>query len=144
MPLPDRWFRDQPDSSALAAPRLLARHAVHPDDLDERIAFYEAALGVPCDARMPIPEAGLELATVGNLLLIGNPDPPGELAQATAYTLLVASVADYVAGLVGTGTEVTEPVSTSPPGNRTRVRFPDGTLAEIIDHRPRPDESAPD
>jgi predicted enzyme related to lactoylglutathione lyase len=140
VPLPDGWFRAQPDSSTLAAPRLLARIAVHPDELDERIAFYEQALGVRCDSRTPIPEAGLELATVGNLLLIGNPRPPGEVARATAFTLLVASVADYVASLEGTGTEVTEPVSTAPSGSRSRVRFPDGTLAEIIDARPLPDE----
>jgi catechol 2,3-dioxygenase-like lactoylglutathione lyase family enzyme len=140
MALPDRWFRAQPDSSAQAVPRMLARLAVHPDDLDDRIAFYERALGVRCDARMPLPEAGLELATVGNLLLIGNPQAPGEVARATAYTLLVASVVDYVAGLAGTGTEVTEPVATSAAGSRTRVRFPDGTLAEIIDDRPRPGE----
>jgi hypothetical protein len=140
VPLPDGWFRAQPDSSTLPAPRLLARIPVHPDELDDRIAFYERALGVRCDSRTPIPEAGLELATVGNLLLIGNPRPPGEVARATAFTLLVASVADYVAGLDGTGAELTEPVSTAPSGSRTRVRFPDGTLAEIIDARPLPDE----
>jgi predicted enzyme related to lactoylglutathione lyase len=141
MALPERWFRARPDSSSLAAPRLLARLNVHPDELDERIAFYERALGVACDSRTPIAEAGLELATVGNLLLIGNPNPPGEVARATAYTLLVASVADYLAGLEGTGAEATEPISTSPSGSRSRVRFPDGTLAEVIDDRPLPGEA---
>jgi hypothetical protein len=141
MALPDRWFRARPDSSSLAAPRLLARLTVHPDQLDERIALYERALGVACDSRTPIPEAGLELATVGNVLLIGNPDPPGEVARATAFTLLVASVADYLDGLDGTGAEATEPISTSPAGSRSRVRFPDGTLAEVIDNRPLPEES---
>jgi hypothetical protein len=141
MALPDGWFRAQPDSSSLAAPRLLVRLRVDPDDLDERIALYERALGVACDSRMPIAEAGLELATVGNLLLIGNPNPPGEVARATAFTLLVASVADYLGGLEGTGAEATEPISTSPAGNRSRVRFPDGTVAEVIDNRPLPEEA---
>jgi predicted enzyme related to lactoylglutathione lyase len=141
--LPERWFRREPDSSGLVAPRLLARVALHPDELDQRIAFYEGVLGVPCDARMPLPEAGLELATVGNLLLIGNPNPVGETARATAYTLLVASVPDYLTGLQGSGTDVTEPVTTSVAGRRARVRFPDGTLVEVIDHRPRPEELGP-
>jgi hypothetical protein len=140
MSLPDGWFRERPDSSTLPAPRLLARRFVHPDDLDDEIAFYSRALGARCDSRTPIPEAGLELATVGNLLLIGNPKPPGEVAGATAFTLLVASVVDYVAGLEGTDTELTEPISTEPSGSRTRVRYPDGTLAEVIDSRPLPDE----
>jgi hypothetical protein len=141
MALPDGWFRAQPDSSSLAVPRLLARLTVHPDELDERIALYERALGVACDSRRPIPEAGLELATVGNLLLIGNPNPPGEAARSTAFTLLVPSVAGYLAGLEGTGGEATEPISTSPAGDRSRVRFPDGTLAEVIDDRPLPEEA---
>jgi hypothetical protein len=114
----------QADSSSLAAPRLLARLNVDPDELDDRIAFCQRALGVAWDSRMPIPEAGLELATVGNLLLIGNPNPPGEVPRATAFTLLVASVADYLGGLEGTGAAAMEPISTSPAGNRSRVRSP--------------------
>jgi catechol 2,3-dioxygenase-like lactoylglutathione lyase family enzyme len=140
MSLPDGWFRERPDSSTLSSPRLLARRFVHPDDLDDQIAFYERVLGARCDSRTPIPEAGLELSTVGNLLLIGNPNPPGEAARATAFTLLVASVVDYVADLEGTGTELTEPISTEPSGSRTRVRYPDRTLVEVIDSRPLSDE----
>jgi hypothetical protein len=141
--MPDGWFRSSPDSSSLAAPRLLARVSVHPDELDERIVFYERALGVACDTRTPLPEAGLVLARVGNLLLIGSPRPPGEAAARTAYTLVVASVSAYLDGLDGTGVEVTEPVVTEPLGSRTRVRFPDGTLVEVIDDRPLPDEPQP-
>ena len=140
MSLPEGWFRAEPDSSTIQAPRLLARHFVHPDDLDRQIAFYERAFGVRCDARTPIPEARLELATVGNLLLIGNPRQAGETALATAYTLLVASVAEYVVHLDGTGTELTEPVSTGRTGSRARVRYPDGTLVELLDYRPLPEE----
>jgi hypothetical protein len=64
------------DSSMLAALRLLARRVVHPDDVDDQIAFYERALGARCDSRTGIPDARLELVTVANLLLIGNPPPP--------------------------------------------------------------------
>ena len=78
--------------------------------------------------------------TVANLLLIGNPPPPDKVARTTAFTLLVASAVDYVAGLEGTQTELTEPISTEPSGSRTRVRYPDGTLVEVIDSRPLPDE----
>jgi catechol 2,3-dioxygenase-like lactoylglutathione lyase family enzyme len=124
----------------LAALGLLARRVVHPDDLDDQIAFYERALGARCDSRTGIPDARLELVTVANLLLIGNPPPPGKVARTTAFTLLVASAVDYVAGLEGTQTELTEPISTEPSGSRTRVRYPDGMLVEVIDSRPLPDE----
>jgi hypothetical protein len=138
--LPERWFRSEPDSSSLAVPRLLARVTVHPEDLDDRIAVYESVLGVACDARMPMPDAGLELAIVGNVLLIGNPGTPGEAARATAFTLLVASVPDHVAALERAGAAVTEPVASGPAGRRARVRLPDGALVEVIDHRPLPEE----
>ena len=72
--------------------------------------------------------------------MIGNPNPPGKVARTTAVTLLVASAVDYVAGLEGTQTELTEPISTEPSGSRTRVRYPDSTLVEVIDSRPLPDE----
>lgn len=90
---------------------------------------------------MPLPDAGLELATVGNVLLIANPNPPGEAARATAFTLLlVASVPDDVATVEALGAQVTEPVADGPAGRRARGRFPDGTLVELIDHRRRPAE----
>jgi hypothetical protein len=63
-----------------------------------------------------------------------------ELVLAVADEL-VASVADYPGGLEGTDAEATEPISRSPGGNRSRVRFPDGTLAEVIDNRPLPEEA---
>jgi len=138
--LPEHWFRSEPDSSSQAAPRLLARVTVRPEELDDRIALYESVLGVPCDARMPMPDAGLELATVGSVLLIANPGTPGEAARATAFTLLVASAPDHVAALERNGAAVTEPVATGPAGRRARVRLPDSTLVEVIDHRPLPEE----
>ena len=140
MLLPDGRFRQRPDSSTLPAPRLLARRFVRPDDLDDQIASHERAPGARCDSRTGIPDTGLELAAVANLLLIGSPSPPSEVARTTAFTLLVASVVDYVAGLEAAGTELTEPISTEPSGSRTRVRYPDGTLVEVIDSRPLPDE----
>lgn len=140
MPVPARWFRSEPDSSSQPAPRLLARVTVHPDELDDAIALYESVLGVACDARMPMPDAGLELAIVGNVLLIGNPGTPGEAARATAFTLLVASVPDHVAALERAAAVVTEPAATGPAGRRARVRLADGTLVELIDHRPLPEE----
>ena len=113
---------------------------VHPDDLDDRIALYESVLGVSCDARMPMPEAGLELATVGNVLLIGNPGTPGEAARTTAFTLLVASVPDHVAALERAGAVVPEPVATTPAGPAGAGAAARRHAVELIDHRPLPEE----
>ncbi|UQI48254.1 VOC family protein [Streptomyces sp. HU2014] len=137
----DRWFRTWPDSSVLDRPRLMARSLIDLADLDDRIVFYERLLGVPADLRMPIPDfGGLELAAVGNLLLIAGERPFTPVQRRTAYSLIVPSLAGQLALLERTGTSVLEPVETILPGSRARVRYPDGLLAELVEHRPRPGE----
>jgi catechol 2,3-dioxygenase-like lactoylglutathione lyase family enzyme len=142
MALPDRWFRSTPDSSVLPRSRLLARLLIDVADLDECIAFYEWLLGVPADLRMPIPDfGGLELAAVGNVLLIASERSFTAIQRATAYSLIVPSLATELATLHRAGGTVLEPVEAILPGTRARVRYPDGAIAELVEHRPRPGES---
>ncbi|WP_221359137.1 VOC family protein [Streptomyces beigongshangae] len=138
---PERWFRTRPDSSTLARPRLLARSLIALPDLDEHIGHYENLLGVPADLRMPIPDfGGLELAAVGNLLLIASSRPFTPIQRRTRYSLIVPHLQRQLDLLDGTGTTVLEPPEPILPGARARVRYPDGTLAELVEHRPWPGE----
>ncbi|MFJ8443126.1 VOC family protein [Kitasatospora griseola] len=140
---PERWFRTRPDSSALPRPRLLARSLIDVRDLDDHLAFYERLLGLPADLRMPIPDfGGLELAAVGNLLLIASERPFTAVQRRTAYSLIVPSLDRQLALLDGTGTTVLEPPEPILPGARARVRYPDGTVAELVEHRPWNGEEA--
>ncbi|PWI45501.1 VOC family protein [Streptomyces sp. ICBB 8177] len=140
--LPERWFRTLPDASGLERSRVLARSLIPLAELDRHIAFHEDLLGVPASLRMPIPDfGGLELAAVGDLLLIASERPFTPVQRRTAYSLIVPSLADELARLEGTGTTVLEPVEDILPGARARVRYPDGTLAELVEHRPRPGET---
>ncbi|MEV7780631.1 VOC family protein [Kitasatospora sp. NPDC088351] len=139
--LSERWFRTTPDSSVLDRPRLLARSLIDLADLDDRIAFYERLLGVRADLRMPIPDfGGLELAAVGTVLLIASERPFTPVQRRTAYSLIVPSLAGQLDLLGRTGTTVLEPREAIVPGARARVRYPDGSLAELVEHRPRPGE----
>jgi hypothetical protein len=52
----------------------------------------------------------------------------------------VSTACDQVAALERAGAVVTEPVAASPAGRRARVRLVDGTVVEVIDHRPLPEE----
>jgi hypothetical protein len=141
MSLPERWFRTRPDSSVLARPRLLARSLIDVRELDDDIAFYEWLLGTPADLRMPIPNwGGLELAAIGNLLLIASARPFTPIQRRTAYSLIVPSLSGQLDTLRDTGTEVLEPPEDIMPGSRARVRYPDGTIAELVEHRPQPGE----
>ncbi|MFJ1876941.1 VOC family protein [Streptomyces chartreusis] len=145
---PERWFRTCPDSSVLTRPRLLARSLIDVTDLDEQIHHYERLLGIPADLRMPIPDfGGLELAAVGNLLLIASARGFTPIQRQTSYSLIVPSLESQLALLRDTGTSVLEPAESILPGARARVRYPEGTLAELVEHRPwqgeRPRTAAP-
>ncbi|MFI5808781.1 VOC family protein [Streptomyces sp. NPDC051561] len=139
--LSDRWFRSRPDSSTLSRPRLLARSLIDVADLDDHIAFYERLLGEPADLRMPIPDfGGLELAAIGNLLLIASGRPFTPVQRQTRYSLIVPSLAAQLQRLERTSTVVVESPEVIVPGARARVRYPDGVLAELVEHRPQPGE----
>lgn len=138
---PERWFRTRPDSSALTRPRLLARSLIGLPDLDEHIDYYENLLGVPADLRMPIPDfGGLELAAVGDLLLIASSRAFTPIQHQTRYSLIVPHLQQQLDLLDATRTTVLEPPEPILPGARARVRYPDGTLAELVEHRPWPGE----
>ena len=139
--LSERWFRACPDSSIMDRPRLLARSLIDVADLDEQIAFYQRLLGVPADLRMPIPDfGGLELAAVGGLLLIASERPFTPIQRQTVYSLIVPSLRGALERLERLGGTILEPPEDILPGSRARVRYPDGCLAELVEHRPQPGE----
>jgi predicted enzyme related to lactoylglutathione lyase len=136
-----RWFRLVPDSSVLPRPRLLARSLIDVADLDGHIEFYQRLLGVPADLRMPIPDfGGLELAAVGGLLIIASERPFTPIQRRTAYSLIVPSLREELERLAVLGGRVLEPPENILPGSRARVCYPDGSVAELVEHRPRPGE----
>ncbi|WP_411083012.1 lactoylglutathione lyase [Streptomyces sp. cmx-18-6] len=140
-PLPERWFRATPDSARLPRPRLLARSLIHLRELDEQIGFYEELTGTPADLRMPIPDfGGLELAAVGNMLLIASIRPFTDIQRRTTHSVIVPSLSGQLDRLHDIGGTVLEPPETILPGSRARVRYADGTIAELVEHRPRPGE----
>jgi hypothetical protein len=137
----DRWFRTRPDSLDLDRPRLLARQLIDLADLDDRIDHYQRLLGIAADLRMPIPDfGGLELAAVGNVLLIASERPFTAMQRRTAYSLIVPSLEGQLRRLERLGGTVLEPPETIVPGARARVRYADGVIAELVEHRPRPGE----
>ncbi|MFC7869483.1 VOC family protein [Streptomyces murinus] len=139
--LPDRWFRTTPDSALLARPRLLARSLIDVAVLDDRIRSYERLTATPADLRMPIPDfGGLELAAVGNMLLIASARPFTAIQRQTAYSVIVPSLDGALSRLNQVGATVLEPPERILPGSRARVRFPDGAIAELVEHRPNPGE----
>ncbi|MER7699749.1 lactoylglutathione lyase [Streptomyces sp. NPDC096095] len=140
-PLSERWFRETPDSARLPRPRLLTRSLIHLRELDEQIRLYEELTGTPADLRMPIPDfGGLELAAVGSMLLIASIRPFTDIQRRTTHSLIVPSLKTQLDRLRDTAATVLEPPETILPGSRARVRYADGTIAELVEHRPQPGE----
>lgn len=142
MTVAERWFRTWPDSGELTAPRVLTRLLTPLDRLDDLITTYEELLGTAADLRMPIPDfGGLELSAINGLLLIASERPFTDMQRATRFSQIVPSLARAIAISTSAGAEVVEPPETIVPGSRARLRYPDGLLTELVEHRPFPGET---
>jgi hypothetical protein len=114
--------------------RVLTRIYVAPGRLDDTIAFYERLLAQPCRLRFEYPAVGLELAEVGSVLILCGTDDALRRFRPTAMTVMVDSIQDCRAALSELGAEILEPPKRVPTGSNMRVRHPDGTIVEYVQH----------
>jgi predicted enzyme related to lactoylglutathione lyase len=112
--------------------RTLTRVCVN--DLDSATAFYENLTGQKTGLRIAMPEAGLELAQVGDVLIIGGNDDALIPFRQTRATFLVDSLAEYHRFLTENGTTILRPPQKVPTGMNMTVRHPDGLIAEYVEH----------
>ena len=114
--------------------RVYVRIYLAPSALDNAIAFYEAVTGEICALHFSHPDAGLEVAAVGALLLIAG--PPERLApvQATQATFLVDNLDAARDTVVSAGGMILEEPRRVPTGRNMRVRHPDDTICEYVEH----------
>lgn len=114
--------------------RVLTRIYMDPADLNEAMAFYEKLFGVKYDLRLKYVKAGLELAGIGPVLLIAGSEERLRIFRQTQATFLVDSIDDFRNWLPGTGTVILEEPKKVPTGRNMRVRHPDGTIIEYVEH----------
>ncbi|MBF6618863.1 MAG: VOC family protein [Patulibacter sp.] len=138
---PEGWFRDTPDSSSLPAPRVLVPVLLDPQDLVPAIEFYETMQDVRCDMRLPLPDIGLDVAVVGGFSLIAGTTEARKPASGLRAIVTVADADEAHERLVAAGVEILQPPFAAPVGRLMYARHADGTVAEYIEHRPRPGEA---
>ncbi|MGH7869996.1 MAG: VOC family protein [Candidatus Dormibacteraceae bacterium] len=138
---PAQLWRLQNDSSFREVPLVMVRILMTPEQLETAITLYERLLRVPCDLRFEYPEMSLRLASIGNVLLIAGNETALESFRATAMTLLVASLDEYLERFDALGVEVVSPPKAVPTGRNLLARHPDGTLVEYVEHRRQPGEA---
>ncbi len=119
-----------------ATPRVLVRAYSNPEQLDASIAFYERVLGVARGMRFTFPEADLELAAIGSILLVCGSEQALARVRATAATILVDRLDDHATLLRDAGAEILDGPTPVPTGRNLHARHPDGLLVEYVEHRP--------
>lgn len=79
---------------------------IYINDLNSALEFYEALFGIPAAMRFEIPQIGLELAQIGNILLIAGTDEALKPFRSTQATFFVDSVDEFRAYLEEKGAAV--------------------------------------
>jgi len=81
-----------------------------------------------------MPAAGLELAQVGDILIIAGPDEATLPFRPTNATFLVDSIDEYYRFLRSNGATIIRPPQQVPTGINMNVRHPDGLIVEYVEH----------
>ena len=112
--------------------RTLTRVCVN--DIESTIQFYENLTGVKTGLRFSMPATGLELAGVGEVLVIAGTDEALTPFRQTNATFLVDSLEEYHRFLTENGATVLSPPKQVPTGMNMTVRHPDGLVIEYVEH----------
>lgn len=105
-----------------------------PAKLDDAVAFYERLLGEKCELRFKYSEAGLELASIGSVLLVAGSEDRLAAFRQTQATFLVDSIDDFRSWLLESGAEILDEPKKVPTGRNMRARHPDGAVVEYVEH----------
>lgn len=115
--------------------RTLAR--VCTTSFDETVQFYESLTGTTAVSRFGMPETGLELAVVQDIIIIGGTEEALHPFRPTSATYLVDSLDEYHRFLTANGAGIIRPPQQVPTGRNMTVRHPDGSIVEYVEHTKR-------
>lgn len=104
------------------------------NDLNSALDFYEELLGTPVAMRFEIPQIGLELAQIGDILLIAGSDGALKPFRNTQATMLVDSLDEFRTYLKEKGAEIIRGPTEVPTGRNMTVRHSDGSVIEYVEH----------
>ena len=117
---------------------VLLRVFVPPERFAATIRFYEGVFGRGASLRFAYPERRLELASVGSgngsVLIIAGTEADLGPFKATVATFHVRSLAAARSAVEAAGGEVIEAPKRVPTGTNMRVRHPDGSVVEYVEH----------
>ena len=104
------------------------------NNLDQALEFYEKLLDTSAAMRFEIPEIGLELAQIGDILLIAGSEEALKPFRSTRATFLVDSLDEFRAFLEEKGAEIIRGPAKVPTGRNMTLKHPDGSVIEYVEH----------
>lgn len=108
------------------------------NDLNSALEFYEKLLDASAAMRFEIPPIGLELAQIGDILLIAGSDEALKPFRSTQATFLVDSLDEFRAYLKEKGAEIIRGPDKVPTGRNMTVKHSDGSVIEYVEHTKSP------
>ncbi|WP_231645058.1 VOC family protein [Sciscionella sediminilitoris] len=113
--------------------RILRTYArAYVDDLDAALASLTAVTGEPIGTRFTVPN-GLELATVGRVLVVAGEKRTLEPYRATVATLIVDDLDDCQKVLDQTGARIVRGPQAVPTGRNLTAELPGGVQIEYVE-----------
>ena len=119
---------------------VLTRVFVKLSEKEEHISFYENLCGQKCKLQFKYDEKNLELAVVGQFLLIAGSENNLEPFKETRITCVVDSVDDFKTFLQEQGATILDAPKAVPTGRNMRARHIDGLVVEYVEHVVRGEE----
>ena len=101
-------------------------------NIDEAVSYYEKLLSVKCEMYINYREIGIELAQVGDFLILAGQDENLKSFKDTKATLQVDSVMEFKEYLLNNGSEIIRDIKPVPTGYNLTVKNPDGVVLEYV------------
>jgi len=107
---------------------------IYVNDMNTTLGFYESLLNEKCGLRFKYDRFNLELAQIGNILLIAGRDEALMPFKKTTVTFLVDSITEFKDFLLKNGVQIIRDIATTPTGGfNMTVRHLDDTVAEYVE-----------
>lgn len=107
---------------------------VYTNDIESTIKFYESLFNLKVLLRFKMEDAGLELASVSNILIISGTDESLKPFINTNATFLVDSISEYKKLLLSNNCKILKDIAKVPTGFNMTVSHPDGLIIEYVEH----------
>lgn len=89
---------------------------------------------LPAAMRFKIPQIGLELVQIGNILIIAGSNEALKPFRSTQATFLVDSLDEFKAYLEEKGADILRGPNKVPTGRNMTVKHPDDSIIEYVEH----------